>query len=90
MKKTMFLMCAAALILVSAGCCNDRQNTCSRSWNPFRSRSCQQQVCYPVVDAPVVDDCFSCGTCSTTVAPSTGCSSCTTGSSAPIVEPAPL
>ncbi|MDO4582565.1 MAG: hypothetical protein Q4D62_00540 [Planctomycetia bacterium] len=77
--------------MVGLGCRSDR-DSCS-SWNPFRQR---QQVCYPVVDAPVVDDCFTCAPvcstgCATTMPGS--CATCTTGvptTGTTVIEPAPL
>lgn len=89
MRKMMIFAFAASVIVVGLGCRSDR-DTCS--WNPFRQR---QQVCYPVVDAPVVDDCFTCTpACSTGYTSVPGsCATCTTGiptTSTPVIEPAPL
>lgn len=88
MKKIAVMVVIAAFIAISAGC-NSNGSCANRGWNPFQRK---QQVCYPVVDAPVVDDCFSCAP-----ACDSGCSSCSSGqvvtgtmSSAPVIEPSPL
>ena len=79
MKKVLALLCVALFVVATVGCQSDR-NSCNAGWRPFQR---SQKVCYPVdVCAPVVDECFSCGT-----APA--CSSCSAGTTVVETTPAP-
>lgn len=76
MKKFGLFVLVVSLFALSTGCAT---NGCysQRSWNPFR----RQQVCYPVVETQVVDDCFSCGT---------DCGTCSTCAPSPVVSGTPI